>query len=242
MNLRRIPQAPPSRNRGTGSVSRRPTSQDDPRNRDGQSDAGPAGVTGTDDAALIRQVQSGEVRVFAELIRRYQDRVYNTCWRFCGHAEDARDLTQDTFLHAFRRIGEFRLDSRFYTWLFRIAVNLSISHRRKARHRAAWSLDGASGNDDASGSPGVRLADHAGEPPDERASIAEQRERLGQALRRLDEEHRTVIVLRDIEGLSYTDIAEVLDVPVGTVRSRLHRARLELSEVMRPLEAQRKHA
>ena len=101
----------------------------------------PATTVKFEDAVLVRQVQAGEVVAFADLVRKYQDRVYNTCLRICGNREDASDLAQEAFLKAFESIGSFRGKSAFYTWLFRIAVNMSISHRRKRRVRDTLSLD-----------------------------------------------------------------------------------------------------
>ncbi|MDO8631840.1 MAG: sigma-70 family RNA polymerase sigma factor, partial [Phycisphaerales bacterium] len=90
---------------------------------------------GCDDRELVRRVKSGQTEAYGELVRRYQDRVFNTCWRICGHLEDARDLTQEAFLKAFESLDAFRQESGFYTWIFRVAVNLSLSHRRSAGRR-----------------------------------------------------------------------------------------------------------
>ncbi len=198
-------------------------------------DAGPS------DIDLIRRVQAGEASSFGLLVTRYQDRVHNTCWRICGNIEDARDLTQEAFLNAFRRLGDFRLDSRFYTWLFRIAVNLAISHRRKMKYRAAMPLDGRRvGDGEDHAALGASIEDRGEAAPDEAAAQGELRQRLATGLRMLDEDHRAVVVLRDIEGLDYTQIADILGVPVGTVRSRLHRARQELAALVQPAETTRK--
>lgn len=219
--------------KGTGGVIRRPTSQEgDAAERNGQ----PAAVESVEpsDSQLVRLVQGGDGRAFGVLVQRYGERILNTCLRICGHYDDARDLSQDTFLHAFRRIGDFRSDSRFFTWLYRIAVNVSISHRRRMKYRAATSLDAMT---DPEGGNGPQIADPLEESPDQTVDRSERHSRLIAALDRLDEDHRTVVVLRDMEGLSYTEIAEVLDVPVGTVRSRLHRARSELLAVVEPIQA-----
>jgi len=188
-----------------------------------------------EDALSVRQVQDGDMGAFSRLVAKYQDRVVNVCWRICGHADDAQDLAQETFLHALEKIGTYRFASSFYTWLFRIAVNLSLSHRRKAR-RIMLSLHSDEG--DWSDRVPDRLAgasDPAGEPL-ARLTARELHERLVSGLDRLEDDFRAVIVLRDIEGFDYQEIAEVLDINVGTVKSRLHRARLALRERVKLLE------
>ena len=198
-----------------------------------------------EDAALVRKIQEGDVDAFEHLVLKYQDRVYNICLRTVGHAEDARDLAQETFLKAFDAISRFEHKSSFYTWLFRIAVNLSISSRRRDRKIKMLSL---SGGDD--GEPGLesRLAntDQAArlrgevrdsemlEPPEE-LKRRETQQAVAGALRQLDEDQRVILVLRDIESLDYKAIAEILDLPLGTVRSRLHRARLAMRDLLRPV-------
>ena len=96
-----------------------------------------------EDAELVARVQRGESQAYAELVRRYQDRVFNACWRICGHLEDARDLTQEAFLKAFEGLADFRGESGFFTWIFRVAVNLSLTHRRNSQRRRMLSLDQA---------------------------------------------------------------------------------------------------
>jgi len=173
------------------------------------------------------------MEAFGKLVERYQDRVFNTCWRICGSLEDARDLTQDTFLKALSGISDFRRKSGFYTWLFRIAVNMALSHRRKMKHRAAVSLDQAT---NPAGSQAERLIDRIEQAktsdPSCEAQGAELQARAVGALYGLDDDQRAVVVLRDIEGLDYRDIAAILDIAPGTVKSRLHRGRLALRQVL----------
>lgn len=207
-----------------------------PTNR-GQIFAGQASRSGPlEDAVLIEKIRSGETEAYADLVTRYQDRVFNACWRICGHLEDARDITQDAFLKAFENLDKFRGDSGFYTWLFRIAVNLALSHRRTARRRGTVSLDQV---DAAAGTQADGLSKRiAADPgPAESASRTELQGRVAKALQALDDEQRAVIVLRDIEGLDYQQIAEILEIPTGTVKSRLHRARAALFEAVRPAAA-----
>ena len=181
----------------------------------------------TDDATLVHEVQAGRTDAFAHLVTRYQDRVFNACWRMCGHPDDARELTQEAFLKAFSAIATFQAKSGFYTWLFRIAMNLALSHRKRAKLRYVASLD------DGDRSSAERLPDRRSVAPSDRAAANETHDRLARALGELDAPHRVVIVLRDIEGFDYERIAQVLDVAVGTVKSRVFRARTALREKMK---------
>ena len=157
----------------------------------------------------------------------------NACWRICGHLEDARDLTQDAFLKAFEHLADFRGESGFYTWIYRTAVNLSLSHLRSARRKRNVSLDDPSG---LAGTQAERLAGRVdgscGNNPAVVAGNAELHGCVVRALQTLDGDYRAVIVLRDIEGLSYRDIASVHAIRVGTVRSRIARGRERLRVLM----------
>lgn len=185
------------------------------------------------DAALVECVKAGQAEAFGTLVRKYQDRVFNTCWRLCGHLEDARDLTQEAFLKAFEGIQSFRQQSGFYTWLFRVAVNVTLSHRRRmTKHRIA-SLDSGPVDRGRQAETLVRRMGGAeGDDPEREASNAELQGRVVQALQRLDGENRAVVVLRDLEGFDYREIGLILDIPPGTVKSRLHRARMALREAV----------
>jgi RNA polymerase sigma-70 factor (ECF subfamily) len=187
-----------------------------------------------EDAELIEQVRAGRTEAYAALVCKYQDRVFNTCWRICGHLEDARDLTQDAFLKAYESLGEFRHESGFYTWIFRVAVNLALSHRRKAARRRMISLDQPNANSATQANELAKRVGQASEgDPSEILGETELHGRVVRALHELDEEHRAVVILRDIEGFDYQAIAEVLGIATGTVKSRLHRARLALAEAVK---------
>lgn len=181
------------------------------------------------DALIVRRVQAGEPHAYAELVRKYQDRVYHACLRICGEPEDAADLTQDAFLKAFAAIDAFRGASAFYTWIFRIAVNLSVSQQRRQRNRATLSLDA-----DADERGGRRQP--AAPPVDPAAGLeaAETRSAVATALAALDPEHRVAVVLRDIEGCDYQEIADILELPIGTVKSRIFRGRMTLRARLAP--------
>jgi RNA polymerase sigma-70 factor (ECF subfamily) len=159
-------------------------------------------------------------------VSRYQDRLYNTVVRLVDNAEDARDVVQEAFLSAYQSLGSFKGDSLFFTWLYRISINSAISMKRK--QRAVLKL--------TSGLESGTLAEPADPSEDSQPSraleMAEDERRVHQALARLSAEHRTVLVLKDMEGHKYEEMAELLEVPIGTVRSRLHRARLELRDLL----------
>lgn len=180
-----------------------------------------------DEAVLVESARAGDMNAFSRLVETYQDRVLNTCWRISGRREDAEDLAQETFLKALESIASFRRQAHFYTWLFRIAVNVSISHRRRKGRLPRLSIHAGEGPGDfetaasASGRP-------AGDDPSARLTTLETRQFVQAALDGLDHDQRAIIVLRDIEGFDYRQIAEILEVAEGTVKSRLHRARIEL--------------
>ncbi len=177
-----------------------------------------------DDFQLIDDTLAGRPSAFGDLVLRYQDRLYNTLVHVTGSVEDARDLVQEAFVQALVKLGSFQRNSAFYTWLYRIALNLAISRRR--RRKSTASVDDIR---QASGDEPVDRDD----APGERIERQERAEQVQAALARLSEEHRGVLVLREIDGYCYEEIAEMLDVPVGTVRSRLHRARLMLRDELK---------
>ena len=162
------------------------------------------------------------------MVRRHQERIFNVIFRLCGHREDAMELTQETFCRAIQSAENFRGGAGLFTWLYRIAVNLTISHQRKAKRGRTVSLDDDAEEAGTFGKgPSTRLA--SGEPgPDEIVASAEVHGRIMDALGRLDDDHRIAVILRDLEGLDYRQIADIVKVPVGTVKSRIHRARMML--------------
>ncbi len=178
------------------------------------------------DSLLIRQCLQGSTAAFGELVRRYQDRLFNTVYRLLDHAEDAQDVVQEAFLNAYQNLGSFKGDSQFFTWLYRIAMNTAISLKRKQRATVSLSAerDGDSGLEPADASEDIQ--------PEITLQRRERARRLQDALNRLSPDHRAVLVLKEIEGEKYEVIAEILEVPVGTIRSRLHRARAELRDLL----------
>jgi RNA polymerase sigma-70 factor (ECF subfamily) len=179
-----------------------------------------------DDLRLIAECLQGDTAAFGVLVRRHQDRLFNTVYRLVDNAEDAQDVVQEAFLNAYQSLDGFKGDSLFFTWLYRIAVNTAISHKR--RQRAVLSIDAG-----RNGEPGIEPLDPSAlSRPGHALEQAEQERRIRLALSRLSPEHRAVLVMKDMEGQKYETMAEVLQVPVGTIRSRLHRARLELRELL----------
>lgn len=176
------------------------------------------------DRELVRMCQNGNPRAFDELVTRHQDRVYTAVCRFCGNAEDACDITQRAFINAYRKIQEFQGDSTFSTWIYRIAFNQAISFRREHK-RDAMSI--YSKDDELITEPAEE------QNPTEAMESREIQKKVQQALDQLEEADRQIILLKDLQGHSYDEIAEIMQVPKGTVRSRLHRARLELKEKLK---------
>jgi RNA polymerase sigma-70 factor, ECF subfamily len=177
-----------------------------------------------DDLQLIDETLNGNSSAFGRLVTCYQDRLYNTLVHVTGSADDARDVCQDAFVQAFVKLKSFQRTSAFYTWLYRIALNMAISRGRKKRPTMSVEQHRESTGEDPVAREGLP------------ADRLEQQERIDQvraALSMLDDDFRTVLVLREIDGHSYDVIAEMLDLPLGTVRSRLHRARMELREQLK---------
>jgi RNA polymerase sigma-70 factor (ECF subfamily) len=184
------------------------------------------------DEAMTR-ARSGDAAAFGRVVDLLQDRLYNAVLRMTGDRDDAMDVTQETFARGFASVSSFRSESGAYTWLFRIAYNLVVSERRKARLRITRSIDEAPADDQAS-TLRDRLASTSA-PPDDRARLGEQRDRVMRGLAQLDPADRTLLVMRDVDGQDYAEIARVLDVPLGTVKSRLFRARSSLRDAIERL-------
>ena len=184
-----------------------------------------------DDQTLIRLVLEGNTSAFDVIVRRYNTKVYSLAYRLLNSVEDAEDVAQDTFSQAFKGLVSFRGTSKFYTWLFRITYNLAISQRRK--RKPALSLNSQT---DSQGEITLPSDDAS---PMKNMEDEEGKTLMDKALGLLSLDHRAGLVLKEIEGFSYEEIALSLGVPVGTVRSRLHRARLELRAILEKLDKER---
>lgn len=177
------------------------------------------------EAAYVRRVQEGDVAAFDFLVSKYRERLFSVVYNMTSNREDAADLVQESFIKAFRSIRRFQGKSSFFTWLYRIAVNTSLSHLKKNRLRRFFSLENI--NDEASSSEIVEVLS-AKTKTEKGAIIGELQERLNEAMQKLSPKHRTVVVLFEIEGLSHQEISEIMGCSVGTVRSRLHYAKQQL--------------
>ncbi len=178
--------------------------------------------------ALLKRARAGDRGAFGQIVVLYQDRLFNAIVRLAGDRDEAAELTQEAFTRGLAGIESFRGESAPYTWLFRIAVNLTISRLRKVQRHRVFSLDRPLGN----GHPGRRddqaagLVDRVRESAPGPSAQVENRERAEQvvaALGRVDPEYRAVLVMRDIEGFDYQQMADVLSLPLGTLKSRLFR-------------------
>jgi RNA polymerase sigma-70 factor (ECF subfamily) len=178
-----------------------------------------------EDRELVRRARDGEAEAYDELVRRYQERIYGTLYHMTSNHEDAADLAQDAFVRAYRALKNFKGDSSFFTWLYRIAVNHAINHLKQRRHRGHLSLNDLDFH--AENDPDI-VALVSERNPRRETSLRELQERLNAAIQKLSEEHRLVVTLHDIQGLRHEQIAEIMKCNVGTVRSRLHYARQQL--------------
>jgi RNA polymerase sigma-70 factor (ECF subfamily) len=184
------------------------------------------------DWEIVQCVQSGDVAAFDELVTRYRGRVYGMIYNMTSNREDASDLTQDAFIKAFQSINRFQGQSSFFTWLYRIAVNATLTHLRKNRLRTFFSLEKVDENDRQSAEVIEALTDNSGVERD--TFVKELQERLNEAMQKLSIKHRTVVTLFEIDGLGHQEIADIMDCSVGTVRSRLHYAKQQLQAELQP--------
>ena len=173
------------------------------------------------DDQLIQATLGGSREAFGHLVRKYQDRLFNGMVQITRDPVEAEDVVQEAFINAFTKLSSFRGKSAFFTWLYRIAYNVAISRMRKKKPTVSL---GGQDESKALQLPGDEPA------PDAGMQSEEQAKQLMQALGCLSEEHRSILVLREMDELDYEAISEILDLPIGTVRSRLHRARSQLNE------------
>lgn len=177
----------------------------------------------SDDQQTIAEVLSGDSAAYAVLVEKYQRRLLGLLFHVCGNRELAEDMVQEAFARAYQKLNLFSGESQFYTWLARIAMNLLSSDRRRKRIENQVRREGMDMAIDSVGS---------GTPPDAALEQSETQLCVQQAIQMLDDERRAVLLLRDFDGMDYEAIAATLEIPLGTVRSRLHRARLELKVLL----------
>ena len=183
------------------------------------------------DAELVKRVQEGDTRAFDVLVQKYQQKVINLVGRFVSDHSECQDVAQETFIKAYRAIGSFRGDSQFYTWLYRIASNTAKNHLvTRSRKSPGYSVE----IEDAQHFEGESgLKEYAN--PENLLATSQIEETVFTAIQNLPDDLKTAITLREIEGLSYEEIADVMGCPVGTVRSRIFRAREAIDKELKPL-------
>jgi RNA polymerase sigma-70 factor (ECF subfamily) len=185
-----------------------------------------------EDWSIVQRVQEGDVAAFDRLTIKYRNRIYGVVYNLTSNREDAADLTQDAFIKAFQSIQRFQGQSSFFTWIYRIAINSTLSHLRKNRVRSFFSLERINSDEPVSRELIAALTDKTG--ADRETFTRELQEKLNEAMQKLSIKHRTVVTLFEIDGLSHQEIAEVMDCSVGTVRSRLHYAKQLLQAELQP--------
>lgn len=195
-------------------------------------------MTDLQERDLIRKAKQGDMLAFEELILKHEKIVYNLALRMMNHSEDAMDISQEVFLKAYRSLANFDERSAFSTWLYRITHNTCIDEIRKRKGKQTYSLEEDLESED--GSMQRQVADD-GDTPEESLMRKEQKSEILRALDTLSEEHKAAIILRDVKGLSYEEIAEILELSLGTVKSRINRARNQLkTEILKIREQNEK--
>ncbi len=183
------------------------------------------------DLNLVKRARNGDRDAFAVLVERYQRRIFSVCFGVVRNPDDAMDLTQETLVKVYRNLEGFQGDSSFYTWVYRIAKNVSIDHvRRNQRHRTV-DYDDAFGRDEDGDDDGM-LPGRLGIDPERVLGRRELLDKIEEALGSLSPAHRECIVLREVQGLSYQEMADVLGISIGTVMSRLHHARKNMQRAL----------
>ena len=186
-------------------------------------------ISRAEDADMLQAVMAGDGTAYRGLVEKYQGRVYAMVYGMVRNREDARDITQEAFVKAYRNLDSFRLEASFYTWLYRIAMNLAIDFTRKRKRRETAGFDDGIAQRDDDGS----IADvHQQEGPGRALERKQLFDQIMTAMEKLPDDQRQVILLREMEGLAYKEIAEVMGIPEGTVMSRLFYARKKLQKLL----------
>lgn len=193
----------------------------------------PSDAAVAEERRLIARCRQGERSAFDELMRRYERKVYNYAYRLCGKYDEANDIAADTFLRVYNALPNFRGDSSFITWLFRIATNVYLDDQKRRRNRPAQSLEELIELEETSVQ---RQVEDPSPGPEERAELKERGRMLKDAIMELPDYQRMMIVMYHTESRSYEEIASILELPIGTVKSRLNRARLTLRQLLSPVQ------
>ena len=181
-----------------------------------------------DDSQLVQAILEGNSNAFKGLVEQYQTRVYNVIYGMVHNREDAKELTQDTFIKAYKKLDSFQIGTKFYTWLCRIAVNTTIDHIRRMKLRQTTEFD----ENIAVSQDGSIDDSHYSDNPEKKALNDELKKAIVEAIDQLPEDQKQVLILKEIDGLSYKEIAEIVGVPHGTVMSRLFYARKKMQEIL----------
>lgn len=176
---------------------------------------------------LIKRCQSGDQQAMEQIVRQYQNQVYNIAYGMLRNSEDAQDIMQEVFLRVWDKIRQFQFKSRFSTWLYRIVKNLSINEKNRQRRRQTSPME----MDDSQAWVPIDTM-----TPEKEALLVEKHELMKVALAQLKKDYRTILVLREMETLSYEELSEVLGCSLGRVKSRLHEARMELRNILKQLD------
>lgn len=190
-----------------------------------------------DDLSLVRRFCAGQEEAFDELVRRHQQRVFNIAFQVLRNYEDANEIAQDAFVKVYRHLRDFRGESAFTTWLYQIVTNLArnrIRHNERRHKSDSVSIDASSNDGDGNPRP-LQLADPS-QTPDQEAALSEQARTIAAAMGKLSDAHREILALRVVNELPYEEIAKILECSLGTVKSRIARAREELVKVLKDLE------
>jgi RNA polymerase sigma factor (sigma-70 family) len=182
-------------------------------------------VAPTEEMDLVHRARAGDMGAYDDLIRRYQERIYATIYHMTSNHEDASDLAQESFIKAFQALKSFKGGSSFYTWVYRIAVNKTINFLKQRRNRVHMSLNDLDFNAEHDPDLVALISDRT---PRRDVALSELQEKLNEAMQKLSEQHRLVVTLHDVQGLSHEEIAQIMDCNIGTVRSRLFYARQQL--------------
>ena len=183
------------------------------------------------DIELVKKTVSGDRQAYRDLVEKYQQRIYSIAYGVLHNREDSLDVCQDVFIKAYRKLEKFRGESSFYTWLYRIAINMAIDYRRKRKIVVEVEYDDKIGTDDETEKPGITAQS---EIPSETLDRKEINKLVMEAIQALPDEQKTVLILREIEGLAYDEIAKTTGISIGTVMSRLHYGRRKLREILAP--------
>ena len=178
---------------------------------------------------LIADARKGDVAAFEALIGEHQKRIFSIAFRVAGNPEDAADMAQEVLIKIFRNLGKFQGNSKFSTWVYRVATNTCLDELKKLRRHTAYSLDQELETEE--GSVAAELADEA-PTPEESAERRDLQRVVSEAIGMLSEDHKKAILLRDMQGFSYEEIANILQCSVGTVKSRINRARAQLKKIL----------